>query len=148
MAISALTTPIGEPLDATLRRAAEGVAGRMGATVDVTSTGKVQLPTAARQAIERIVREAVGNAVRHGQAQHVSVKIEADDSVRIAVVDDGRGFDTTRKPRADAFGLVSMTERAEGLGGELSITSAPGEGCRVDFAVPNGKPEPAKGWRR
>jgi signal transduction histidine kinase len=148
MAISALTTPIGEPLDVTLRRAAEGVAARMGATVDVSTVGKVQLPTAAKQSIERIVREAVGNAVRHGQAQHVDVAIEADDSVRIAVMDDGRGFDMTRKQRADAFGLVSMRERAEGLGGELSITSAPGEGCRVDVVVPNGRPEPAKGWRR
>lgn len=148
MAISALTTPVGEPLDATLRRAAEAVASRMGATVDVTTDGKVQLPTAARQSIERIVREAVGNAVRHGQAEHVDVEIKADDSVRIAVVDNGRGFDMERKRRADAFGLISMRERAEGLGGELSITSAPGEGCRVDVVVPNGKPEPAKGWRR
>ena len=148
MAISALTTPVGEPLDVTLRRAAEGVASRMGATVDVTTDGKVQLPTAARQSIERIVREAVGNAVRHGQAEHVDVEITADDSVRIAVVDNGRGFDMERKRRADAFGLISMRERAEGLGGALSITSAPGEGCRVDVVVPNGKPEPAKGWRR
>lgn len=148
MAISALTTPVNEPLEVTLRRAAEGVAARMGATVDVTCIGKAELPTAARQAVERIVREAVGNAVRHGQAQHVDVQIEANDSVRIAVVDDGRGFDTKRRMRADAFGLVSMRERAEGLDGELSITSTPGEGCTVEVVVPNGKAEPGKGWRR
>ena len=148
MAISALTTPVGEPLDVTLRRAAEGVAARMGATVDVTLVGKSQLPTAARQSIERIVREAVGNAVRHGHAQHVNVEIEADESVRVKVTDDGRGFDPTRPPRADAFGLVSMRERAEALNGEFSITSEPGDGCTVEVVVPNAKPQPSKGWRR
>jgi signal transduction histidine kinase len=148
MAISALTTPVDEPLDATIRRAAEGVAGRMDAEVEVTCVGKPQLATAGRQAIERIVREAVGNAVRHGQAKRVRVDIEADESLRVAVTDDGRGFDQTRKPRADAFGIVSMRERAQALGGEFSITSRPGEGCTVEVVVPNQMPEPARGWRR
>ena len=148
MAISALTTPVNEPLDVTLRRAAEGVATRMGARVEVTSEGDAEVPTAARQSIERIVREAVGNAVRHGQAEFVRVEIEADETLRVTVTDDGRGFDMSRNRRADAFGLISMRERAEALDGEFSISSEPGQGCTVKIVVPNAEPEPAKGWRR
>lgn len=148
MAISALTTPIDESLDVTLRRAAEAVALRMDARVEVDCHGTPQISTAMRQSVERIVREAVGNAVRHGRAKLVRVEIEATENLRVAVIDDGRGFDTSSDPRRDAFGLVSMRERAEGMEGALTITSKVGEGARVELVVPNSQPEPARGRRR
>jgi signal transduction histidine kinase len=101
-----------------------------------------------RQSLERIVREAAGNAVRHGQAKTVRIEIQADSVLRVSVIDDGRGFDTTRDPRPDSFGLISMRERAEGMEGELTIRSKPGEGTTVEVVVPNGEPQPLHPRRR
>ncbi|MGH2838550.1 MAG: sensor histidine kinase, partial [Thermoleophilaceae bacterium] len=138
MAISALTTPIDEPLDVTLRKAAEAVAVRMGAEVEVSCTGTPQLATAARQSLERIVREATSNAVRHGQAEMLRIEIEAGSDLRVKIVDDGRGFDTARDRRPDSFGLVSMHERAQAMEGELTVRSQPGEGTTVEVTLPHG----------
>ena len=143
MAISALTTPVGEPLDIALTRAAEAIAARMGARVEMACTGDPKLPTASRQALERIVREATSNAVRHGQATVVRIEIDAHDPLRVAIIDDGRGFDTSRDPKHESFGLISMRERAEGMNGNLRIRSKPGEGTTVEVVVPTGEPEPA-----
>lgn len=148
MAISALTTPLGEPLDATLRRAAENVAGRMGASVEVECTGKPQIATATRHGIERIVREASSNAVRHGQAKNLRIEIDAGKTVRVAVIDDGRGFDTEAERSRDSFGMISMRERAEGMEGTLTVRSQPGQGTTVELVVPNGQREPARARRR
>ena len=128
MAISALTTPVDEPLDVTLRKAAEAVAARMGAEVEVHCTGTPRLKTAERQSLERIVREATSNAVRHGQAEMLRIEIEADSKLRVRIVDDGRGFDAARDRKPDSFGLVSMKERAQAMEGELTVRSRPGEG--------------------
>jgi signal transduction histidine kinase len=147
MAITALTTPLDEPLDVTLARGAEAVAVRMGATVEVDCVGKPHISTAARQSLERIVREAVSNAVRHGQAKLVRVQIEAHHSLRIVVTDDGRGFDTTRERKRESFGMISMHERAEAMDGRLEVASRPGEGTTVTVVVPNGA-DGARGRRR
>jgi signal transduction histidine kinase len=138
MAISALTTPLDEPLDVALRKAAEAVALRMGAAVQVECTGTPRISATARQALERIVREATGNAVRHGQAEKLRIEIEANSRLRVTIVDDGRGFDTARDRKPDSFGLVSMRERAEGLAGELTVRSQPGEGTTVEVTLPHG----------
>lgn len=148
MAISALTTPLDEPLEVTLRRAAEVVAVRMGARVEVECTGTPQLSTAARQSVERIVREAVSNAVRHGQAKLVRIEIDAETMLRICVRDDGRGFDTTSERKQDSFGMISMQERAEGMEGSFAVESRPGEGTTVEIVVANRRPEPARARRR
>ena len=141
MAISALTRPLDEPLDVTLQRAAEIVAVRMDARVELTCSGSPDVPTADRQSLERIVREATSNAVRHGQASVVRIEIDATDGLRVRITDDGRGFDTSADPRRDAFGLVSMRERAEAMGGDLRITSKPGEGTTVEVLVVDAQPE-------
>jgi signal transduction histidine kinase len=138
MAISALTTPLDEPVEVTLRKAAEAVAVRMGAEVVVRCTGTPRLDTAARQSLERIVREATSNAVRHGQAERLVIEIEANSELRVRIVDDGRGFDIARDRRPDSFGLVSMRERAEAMEGELTVQSQPGEGTTIEVTLPHG----------
>jgi len=88
-----------------------------------------------REALVRIVREAVTNAARHGRASLVRVELQDDgDLLRLRVLDDGVGFD----PRtADGgFGLRSMRERAGGVGGRARISSTPGHGTAVDVEVP------------
>jgi signal transduction histidine kinase len=83
----------------------------------------------------QIAREAVSNALRHGDAQHVTLRLHpGDGAVCLLVQDDGRGFDPQRVPAG--HGLGNMRARAERIGGSLRIESTPGTGTRLVFTVP------------
>jgi signal transduction histidine kinase len=102
----------------------------------------VDCETAPRDAgdpeILRVAQEALQNALRHAQAEHVDVRLTADNGhLRLAVSDDGAGFDPADPTlRAQHLGLTSMEERARALGGRLTIASKPGEGTTVTLEVP------------
>ena len=92
--------------------------------------------------LARIAEEALGNALRHGQARMVWLELAfGDDRILLRVQDDGVGFDAAR-PEANGFGLESMRQRAELLGGEAVITSQPGSGTTVAVSVPAPLPAP------
>jgi signal transduction histidine kinase len=89
--------------------------------------------SARREAIVRIVREAVSNAVRHGHAASVDILIsEAEGSPLLRVSDDGLGFDPDAVVDSGHYGLISMRERAEVIGASLAVQSKPGEGTTVE----------------
>jgi signal transduction histidine kinase len=135
-AISALGRPVHEPFERTLASSAEEIASRLGAEVRLDLDSGVEVPPAWEEALPRIVREAVSNAVRHGQARHVTVHLRDADGIWLRVTDDGQGFDVT-EPRAEtSFGLVGMRERAESLGGEFRLSSKPGAGTSVEILLP------------
>ena len=130
IAISTLTTPLDEPLDVTLRKAAEAVAPRMGAEVEVRCTGTPHLGTEARQSLERIVREATSNAVRHGQARKCSGSRSRPTSA-LRVSGRRRRARLRQCPRAagrDSFGMVSMRERAQAMDAKLTVRRRPARG--------------------
>jgi signal transduction histidine kinase len=131
-AIIALTLRDDEPLDLALARAAEDVAGRVGVDVRVDVAAAVEVSPAVREGLVRIVQEAVSNAGRHGEAQLVEVSLGVDRVLRIS--DDGKGFDPSQMPEG-RFGLVSMRERAERLGGQFSINSRPGAGTNLEVSL-------------
>jgi signal transduction histidine kinase len=137
-AIGALTRPLDEPLDAALARSANEVAERLGAHAELDLERGVEVPPATREALVRIVREAVANAVRHGRAARVDLALSRRDDLRLTVADDGCGFDPGAQPsRPNAgFGLVSMRERAEALGGTLDVSSARGAGTTIEVLIP------------
>ena len=100
--------------------------------------GEPALESGVEAELLRIVQEALQNALRHAQAEHVEVSLRArDGAVEARVRDDGLGFDP-RAPglRARRLGLTSMEERARGIGGRLTIESAPGEGTTIAVEVP------------
>src|SRR4051794_2432848 len=136
--ISNLTTPGDEPFDSVIGQAAEEVARRYGVHVDLEVDPAVELRFDAREATRRIVKEAVGNAVRHGKAQTIKVEVTGDRGAhRIRVVDDGIGFDRGGSGGDEGgYGLVSMRERAAAVGGHLAVTSEPGDGTVVEMVVP------------
>jgi ligand-binding sensor domain-containing protein/signal transduction histidine kinase len=87
----------------------------------------------------RIGQEAMNNAVKHAQAQRISVNLVFDAlRVQLSVRDDGSGFDNQAASNAQDghFGLVGMRERAEQIGGTLSINSSLGFGTEVVADVP------------
>jgi signal transduction histidine kinase len=92
-------------------------------------------PLELETAIYRIVQEALTNATRHGCAGRAIVEIvERNRTIRLTVRDDGRGFDPAAN--TDGFGLQGMRERAELLGGTLTVDSAPGQGTTVTASFP------------
>jgi signal transduction histidine kinase len=104
--------------------------------VDLSSVSAVSDPS-RRESIVRIVREAVTNAVRHGKAGHVIVRISMEDGfATLQVSDDGIGFDDTAAADSGRFGLVSMRERAEEIGASLEVHSEPGLGTTVEVLWP------------
>ena len=137
LAIGALARPGTEPLDVALEAAVADLAERMGTSVRLRLSHGVDVAPPTRDALLRIVREAMTNAVRHGGATAVSVELEAGSGLRLRVVDDGQGFAVDDAAGAPAgFGLVSMRERAEALGGQLTVASRPGQGTRVELVLP------------
>lgn len=79
----------------------------------------------------QIAREAISNALRHGEASQVTLRMHTGDGeVCLLVQDNGRGFDAQQR-RDGGHGLGNMRTRAERLGATFRIASAPGEGTRV-----------------
>lgn len=88
----------------------------------------------------RIVQEVLTNIGKHARATTVRIGIDsADGRLRIRIEDDGVGFDPSRVKRAgghQGWGLMTMAERAEGIGGSFSIESRTGKGTVVSVEVP------------
>jgi len=134
-AIASLSRPIDEPLDRALGHAALDIADRVGARLHLDLAKGVQVSPDWRDALLRISREAVANAVRHGRARTVSVELRDGDRVWMRVTDDGDGFDLDAPRSSQSFGLTSMRERAESLGGRFDISSTPGTGTTIEVVV-------------
>jgi signal transduction histidine kinase len=129
-----------------LRVALEDYATRVqpddGCRMVVRGTGDSRRLTEEQQvALFRIAQEAIWNALRHSGAQTTEVILDvADGEARLAVCDDGSGFDAAYYFASaldpEHYGLLCMRERAELAGGTLAIDSAPGQGTQVTVSVP------------
>ncbi len=89
----------------------------------------------------RIVQESLTNVRKHAHARRAVVRFaRATDHIEIRVEDDGRGFDPSHIARGDwpQFGLQSMRERAESVGGAFQVISQPGAGTKVVMQIPVG----------
>lgn len=102
---------------------------------------KVTVPPTTGTQILRIVQEALTNVRKHAGCDRARVRIEGlQGSVRITVEDEGVGFDVSAAlAERGHYGLVTMRERAESVGGKLEIVSAPGKGTKVIVTVPRGE---------
>jgi signal transduction histidine kinase len=96
---------------------------------------------ALEELVYRSVQEALANVRKHAHADAITVTLrERGGAIRAEVCDDGLGFDVvdarTRSSAALHLGLDALHERVLAVGGTASITSAPGQGTCVRFAVP------------
>ena len=95
------------------------------------------LPLEVETNLLRIGQEAINNAVKHAGANRIDVALNFDTrNVRLSVSDDGRGFDADRQVADGHFGLIGMRERAEQIGGVLTIRSANERGTQISVDVP------------
>jgi signal transduction histidine kinase len=85
--------------------------------------------------VYRLVQEALTNAVKHAEASRVEVSVQGgDDEIRIAIHDDGCGFDLSLA--TGGRGLTGMRERIELFGGTIEVGSEPGKGTEITATVP------------
>jgi signal transduction histidine kinase len=127
-------------LVATLRTQAQVLDRAHSARVTFTARGVRALPAAQEEAMLRVAQEALHNALRHAGAAHVDVTLERrGGGAVLRVTDDGGGFDPKTVRRAGRhLGLVSMRDRASGVGGTLTVESAPGKGTTIEMEAPGG----------
>ncbi|HLI86791.1 MAG TPA: sensor histidine kinase [Bryobacteraceae bacterium] len=93
-----------------------------------------EIPDEHKICLFRIAQEALNNVCRHANADSVEIALETSEGqVRMSVQDDGRGF---RPGNTKGLGLIGMHERVESLGGTLGILSGPGQGTRIEVALP------------
>jgi two-component system, NarL family, sensor kinase len=108
-------------------------------SVDVPADHHLAPPI--RTMLFRLSRELLRNVHRHAHAGHVEVNVERGaDTVALRVTDDGVGFDASAptSPSAGHVGLVILADAVDEIGGSFVLTSAPGEGCRVEVTLPVG----------
>jgi signal transduction histidine kinase len=119
------------------------LAGRTyGAEVIVRAADLPDLDPQRATVVYRVAQEAIGNAVRHSGSKRVTVCLSGRQRrVVLEVRDQGSGFDPSA-PQA-GLGLASMRERADSVGGRLSIASAAGTGTQVRLSIPSGPPAQA-----
>lgn len=88
-------------------------------------------------AVYRVIQEALSNIVRHANASSVHIHVDTDEEVfRISITDNGVGFDTElQRTLHESLGLSGMRERTVLSGGELLVTSNPGEGTRIEAVI-------------
>lgn len=120
----------------------ERVGARATAQTDVRFRLRVsgtpfQVPPRIDAELMRIAQEAVTNAVRHASPSELTMELQyTPGAISLRVVDDGTGFEEASHPAAGHFGLVTMRERAQQVGGRLRLTSAAGAGTQIEAVIP------------
>lgn len=113
---------------------------------DLFSHGEAEaIPEQQTTALFRMTQEALSNVARHSKAHYVRVVLRREviddvNGVSLIIEDDGMGFDLPQRledlAEAGHYGLLGQRERAEILGGQLFVWSAPGQGTRLSAWVP------------
>lgn len=94
----------------------------------------------------RIAQEAISNTLAHAQAETLKVQLRQEaNELCLVLQDDGVGFATDAERPFGHYGLTGMQERASEIGGELSVTSRPGWGTKIEVCVPLSRPSEADG---
>ena len=130
----------GRTLDEAIKRTVRGFESESGIRVELAPLdGLPKLDEAPREEVVRILREALLNVQKHADATVVRVSASLDDAkdgFALRVTDNGHGFDPANVSPG-AFGLRGMRERAQLLGGAVSIASRPTDGTTVTIRVPS-----------
>jgi signal transduction histidine kinase len=130
----------GVGLIGALQQRLDAVERRSGVEVKLTMDDEIKIPEDIEEDFYRIAMEALNNALKHANPASVKVALREvkkpeGPCIELAVSDDGIGFDPANEENQEGFGLASMRERIEKLGGNLEILSAPGEGTQIIACV-------------
>ncbi len=120
-----------------LRTLGESAAARNGMAVDVEVPERLEaLSPAEEQCLYRVAQEALENVSRHAAARHVTVRLDSTaEVITLTISDDGQGFDLAAADVEQHLGLRGMRERADMVGGTLTVESTPGQGTTVKLTI-------------
>jgi len=119
-----------------LRTRLESVEARSGIRTEYHVTGERRLPLDTESELYRIAQEILTNAVKHAQADHISVSLHYEDrEFRLKVQDNGVGFNLEEASTSHGMGLKSILERTQRLIGKISIDSAHDRGTIIEVSV-------------
>jgi signal transduction histidine kinase len=111
------------------------ISGRAhGKPISFSATGEPELDADTERELLGIAQEALGNALRHSEARHIAVELDATSGLVLRVRDDGKGFDSN-EVAGRGLGLTTMRERALRIGGRIEILSAEGRGTTVEVRL-------------
>lgn len=109
------------------------------AEIEIIPQGKpYRIPSFHSHQLLRISQEAISNAISHGKAHKVTLKLQyKNQSLTLSIEDNGSGFDPQKRLDSTRhFGIYSLENRAKSIDAELTIDSKPGEGTRISITIP------------
>jgi two-component system nitrate/nitrite sensor histidine kinase NarX len=123
-------------LSTLLKQLGDGLSARHDIPVEVEVSQPCELPPEVHVTLYRIAQEALSNVAKHAEASQVAIKLICGDTdAHLTITDDGQGFDPN-EVSAGHMGLDIMRERADAIGGAVTIASAPGAGTTITIAWP------------
>jgi signal transduction histidine kinase len=133
--IELLRAPDDAPLELLVKQTVAAFQARFRVAVDLDLAGAPGVDAERCTAFLRILGQAMVNAVEHGGASRMAVRLRScDGRLSLRVADNGCGFDTSHT--TSGWGIVGMRERAELLGGRFDVSSRPGLGATVEVVIP------------
>lgn len=125
-----------EGLAAAIQNRLYSVEHRAGLKFSLENNLEERLAPALEEGLYRIAHEALNNILKHSRAKNVTIRIQpAQEKIVMEIADDGVGFEPETACREGCLGIVSMRERAQALGGRLTVDSGPGNGARIRVEV-------------
>ncbi len=130
------TDHLEQGLKIALANRLEAVEKRSGIETQLKIDNNINLDERVELELYRIAQEALNNTIKHSKSKSVIVSLRQEgEDITLEIIDDGCGFDYSNRGYNGGLGIRSMNERAEVIGGKLSIVSQPGSGTRVRVTV-------------
>ena len=115
----------------------DAIERRFDVGVEIELTWLSPLPERIEENLYRIAIEALNNSLKHAKASKVRMEFNrADDRLVLAVQDNGIGFVVEKALQSGGFGLTSMRQRMDQIGGSFQVISEPGNGTRIEVSIP------------
>ncbi|ANE48616.1 histidine kinase [Paenibacillus swuensis] len=126
----------GKKLSQGLQELVRELSDRVPIDITFEMDDHIRLVKGVEDHLFRIVQEALSNTLRHSRATRMEIRLQQrGDTVKLLIIDNGVGFDLESQKQA-AYGLVSMQERVNEIGGAIDLITAPGKGTRIDIRIP------------
>jgi len=126
----------GKPFAVALRELLQELSTKMPVAIQWEMDEDIRLAKGVEDQLFRVAQEAISNTLRHSRAERLEMKLlRRVDGVRLSIRDNGIGFELDKKKQV-SYGLMSMSERINEIGGFMNIVTAPGKGTRIEIRVP------------
>lgn len=126
----------GDPLHTGIQKLVDELKSKSGIDFDLDISEVADISKGVEDHLFRMIQEGMANALRHADATKIKVQLyRQSNHLILHIRDNGKGFDVSQSKKA-SYGLKTMQERCNEIGGALNVTSKPGEGTAIDIRVP------------